>query len=127
VLVVDDELDARELLGTVLELEGAEASLAGSADEAMARLAERAFDVIVCDIGMPEEDGYTFMRRLRAAGEARGGWTPAIAVTGYAGERHDRDAILAGFQMHVAKPVEPAVLVNTIARLWRRRDRAGLR
>lgn len=122
VLVVDDEEDTREMLATVLELEGAGVVRAADAATALAHLAATPFDAIVCDIGMPGEDGYAFIRKLRAAGEARGGWTPAIALTGYAGEKHGRAALLAGFQMHVTKPVEPAALVASIARLWRRHE-----
>lgn len=121
-LVVDDEEDTREMLATVLEMEGAQVVRAADAASALTHLASAPVDVIVCDIGMPGQDGYAFIRQLRASGEARGGWTPAIALTGYAGEKHGRAALLAGFQMHVTKPVEPAELVSSIARLWRRHD-----
>jgi PAS domain S-box-containing protein len=121
ILVVDDDQDSRDLLVAVLEHEGARVVAAASAADAFVALASHRPDVLVCDIGMPGQDGYAFMRQLRAAGEARGGWVPAIALTGYAREEDSRAALLAGFQMHVSKPVEPATLVTSIARLWRRR------
>jgi CheY-like chemotaxis protein len=119
-LVVDDEDDSRELLVAILEHEGAVVASASSASIAIERLREQRPDVIVCDIGMPVMDGYGFIREVRAAGESGGGWVPAIALTGYASERDSRDALLAGFQMHMGKPVDPARLVRSIARLWRR-------
>lgn len=121
ILVVDDEEDSRDLLVAVLEHEGARVVAAASAADAFVALATQRPDVLVCDIGMPGQDGYAFMRQLRSAGEARGGWVPAIALTGYARVEDSRAALLAGFQMHMSKPVEPAMLVISIARLWRRR------
>ena len=83
-------------------------------------LRHRRFDVIVCDVEMPHEDGYTFMRTLRASGEAAGAFTPAIALTGHAGERHAREALLSGFQMYAPKPIDPPLLLRELSRLWRR-------
>ncbi len=121
VLVVDDEEDSRDLLAALLEHEGAEVRTAASAADAFVALAARPPHVLVCDIGMPVQDGYSFLRQLRAAGEASGGWVPAIALTGYARPEDSHAALLAGFQMHVTKPVEPSKLVSSIVRLWRRR------
>jgi CheY-like chemotaxis protein len=69
---------------------------------------------------MPEQDGYSFMRRLRASGERAGAFIPALALTGHAGAEASRAALLAGFQMHVSKPLDPARLLDNLAKLWRR-------
>ncbi|HEV2859743.1 MAG TPA: PAS domain S-box protein [Pyrinomonadaceae bacterium] len=117
VLVVDDEPDALDLIKVVLERGGASVTAVGSAAEAMTSLEEASPDVMLCDIGMPNEDGYGLVRRVRALGPERGGLTPAIALTAYAGEA-DRDlALEAGFQLHVPKPIDPARLVELVAGL----------
>ena len=113
VLVVDDELDARLLLQEILSQHGAEVTVAQSADEARAALALTRPDVIVSDIGMPDEDGYSFIRKLRAGGARM----PAIALTAYAGQQDAQRAFVAGFQKHVTKPVDPARLVSVVANL----------
>jgi CheY-like chemotaxis protein/nitrogen-specific signal transduction histidine kinase len=120
VLVVDDDPDARELLGLLLGREGAEVALADSAKSARALIHVRQPDVLVCDVGMPEQDGYTFMRQLRASGERAGAFIPALALTGHASAEDSRVALLAGFQMHESKPLEPARLIENLAKLWRR-------
>jgi signal transduction histidine kinase/CheY-like chemotaxis protein len=116
-LVVDDDPDARELIASVLA--GAEAipSTAGSAAEALALIAERPFDVIISDIGMPERDGYQLMRAIRAMPPECGGRTPAIAMTAFARSEDRTRALLAGYQVHLAKPMEPHELLVTIASL----------
>jgi CheY-like chemotaxis protein/anti-sigma regulatory factor (Ser/Thr protein kinase) len=114
VLVVDDEPDARELVQSVLADAGAEAFTASSADEAFALVQSRRPDVIVSDIGMPERDGYQFMRDVRGLGAAAGGKTPAIALTAFARSEDRTRAMLAGYQVHVAKPIDPQELVATI-------------
>ena len=113
VLVVDDEPDARLLIREILHGHGAQVDVAGSAMEARALLKRAAPDVIVSDIGMPDEDGYAFIRQVRAEG-AR---TPAIALTAYASKQDAQRAFVAGFQKHVIKPVEPAKLVSVVANL----------
>jgi CheY-like chemotaxis protein len=115
VLVVDDEVDARALLKRILEDRRAVVSLAESAEEAIALLQHAKFDVLLADIGMPGEDGYALIRRIRSLGEAWGGNIPAIALTAYARVEDRIDAIAAGFQMHLAKPVEPIEVVTTVA------------
>ncbi|HYO96762.1 MAG TPA: ATP-binding protein [Polyangiaceae bacterium] len=120
ILVVDDDPDARELFQALLSREGAEVLTAASAAQAFEVLRKRAPDVIVCDIGMPEQDGYSFLRKLRASGEAAGGWVPALAVTGYAMPKDSQEALLAGFQMHVCKPIDPPHVLASIVKLWRR-------
>ena len=119
-LVIDDDPDARELLSVLLGREGAEVALAASASEARALIRERHPDVIVCDVGMPEQDGLSFMRALRASGERGGAFVPAIALTGHASATDSRAALLAGFTMHACKPLDPPRLLDSLAKLWRR-------
>jgi CheY-like chemotaxis protein len=120
VLVIDDDADARDLLSVLLGREGAEVGLAASAAEARRMIRTRHPDVILCDVGMPEEDGHSFMRLLRASGEDAGAFIPALALTGHAGPEDARAALLAGFQMHVSKPLDPPRLLESLAKLWRR-------
>ncbi|MCK6587946.1 MAG: response regulator [Polyangiaceae bacterium] len=117
VLAVDDEPDARELVTTVLEHAGATVITVGTAPEAFSRLTSLRPDVLVCDISMPIEDGYSLIRRIRALASERGGRTPAIALTTYAREEDRRKALAAGFEVHVPKPVDPAQLVDVVARI----------
>ena len=119
VLVVDDEMDARALLKRILEDFQAIVTVAESADEAIEFLQAGKFDVLVSDIGMPGEDGYSLIRRIRSLGAASGGDIPAIALTAYARGDDRIKAVAAGFQMHVAKPVEAIELVTMIAGAWR--------
>ncbi len=117
VLVVDDEADARALVRRLLEERGANVTTNGSVAEALASLREGRFDVLVSDIGMPEEDGYALIRQVRALPAERGGGMPAVALTAYARSEDRMKAVLAGFQMHVTKPVEPAELLTMVASL----------
>lgn len=117
VLVVDDDEDARILLKYVLGAEGAEVHLAGSATEALERFTELRPDVLISDIGMPGEDGYALMKKIRAQPAELGGGTPAAALTAYAGSQDAQLAFMAGFQHHISKPVEPATLVSVVANL----------
>jgi CheY-like chemotaxis protein len=114
VLVVDDDADAREVLPTVLEQFGVEVAVAASAAEGMALLERHAIDVLVADIGMPEEDGYSLITRIRKL-ESHLRDLPAIALTAYAGDGDRQRALAAGFQLHLAKPVEPHDLVSAVA------------
>jgi signal transduction histidine kinase/ActR/RegA family two-component response regulator len=123
VLVVDDDKDSRDLLVAVVSGAGGLALSAGSAGEALGILRRHRPDVIVCDLGMPEKDGFSFMRELRASGEDAGAWIPAIALTGYASAKDSQAALLAGFQMHLPKPVDPPVLIRSLIKLWRRGTR----
>ncbi|HEX6901099.1 MAG TPA: ATP-binding protein [Thermoanaerobaculia bacterium] len=116
ILLVDDEPDTREVMPAVLERFGAHVAVAASAAEAMTLLQRAGADVLVADIGMPEEDGYSLIGRVRALpGSVRD--LPAIALTAYAGEADRRRAMEAGFHLHLAKPVEPAELVSAVAAL----------
>jgi CheY-like chemotaxis protein len=117
VLVVDNDADARELVALALVAQGAAVRQAGSAAAALALLQAERPDMLVSDIGMPDEDGLDLIRQVRALGPAQGGQTPATALTGYASEE-DRSRILAaGFQAHLSKPVRAAELVRAIQRL----------
>ncbi len=120
VLAVDDEPDARELVAFILKEYGAEVRVAASAKDAFQELRTWRPDVLVADIGMPVEDGYSLLRRIRALSPNEGGAIPAAALTAYA-QAEDRDrAFAAGFQEHVSKPViaqELARLVATLARM----------
>jgi signal transduction histidine kinase len=122
VLVVEDEADTRELLVRVLEHSGAEVAAAASVAAALAALdgsAGRLPHVLVSDIGMPQEDGFALLGRLRERGAERGGAIPALALTAYARSEDRHRALAAGFSAHLAKPVEPADLVGAVARLAR--------
>ena len=117
VLVVDDEPDARALVKRLLEDCKGRVIAAGSAEEALHLVRTERPDVMVCDIGMPDEDGYSLIRRIRALGTEEGGGVPSAALTAYARPEDRVKAVLAGFQMHLAKPVEPAELIATVASL----------
>jgi PAS domain S-box-containing protein len=120
VLVVDDEEGAREIASTILSQAQAEVKVSSSANEALAVLDEWQPDVLVADIGMPELDGYEFIRRVRLRSREQGGAIPAVALTAYA-RIQDRLRVLSeGYQMHIPKPVQPAELVTVVASLAKR-------
>jgi hypothetical protein len=125
VMMVDDEADARNLVRRLLEDHGALVVTASSGEEAFPQLAASQFDVLISDIGMPVEDGYMFLRRVRGLGPDNGGSIPALALTAYARAEDRVRAILAGFQMHIAKPVEPVELITMVASLAGRTNRAA--
>ncbi|MBI4696402.1 MAG: response regulator [Gammaproteobacteria bacterium] len=117
VLVVDDEADGREAVAALLEKWGAAAHVASSASEAYALVPRALPHVLIADIEMPGEDGYTLVRRLRALPAAEGGALPAVALTAYAGPDDRARALAAGFQAHLAKPVEPLALLDAVRAL----------
>ncbi|HYP54306.1 MAG TPA: ATP-binding protein, partial [Pyrinomonadaceae bacterium] len=117
VLVAEDEDDTLELLSMLLRRNGAEVTGVTSTRAALDALDAASFDVLVSDIGMPDEDGYELMRRLRARPAERGGRTPAIALTAYAGDKDRLLALRSGFQLHLSKPLEIAALISGIADL----------
>jgi CheY-like chemotaxis protein len=117
VLLIDDEPDAREVISAILTRCNAVVTTAGSAREALNTVRGTTFDVIISDIAMPDEDGYWFVRQLRALPPEEGGSTPAAALTAYAREEDRQRALSAGFQSHLAKPVDPCDLANAIAQL----------
>ena len=119
ILVVDDEAGILELLKTILEQSGAQVTAVASAKEAIAVLTAnlRKHDVLLSDIGMPDEDGYALIRQVRALGAELGGQIPAVALTAYVRVEEQSESLAAGFQRHIAKPVELAQLVSVIAEL----------
>jgi signal transduction histidine kinase/DNA-binding response OmpR family regulator len=121
VLLVEDNADTCALLQIVLEDAGATVTAAASSAAALAVLAATQPDLIVADIGLPEEDGYTFIARVRALPQTAGGQIPAVALTAYASDEDRQRALLAGFQRHVSKPVEGDALIQTLAELAARR------
>ncbi|MBW4496028.1 MAG: response regulator [Oscillatoria princeps RMCB-10] len=123
VLVVEDDADTSELIATVLEGHDAKVTAVSSVREALAEIERSRPDVLVSDIGMPGEDGYSLIRKLRAM-EAKQGWRiPAAALTAYAKAEDRTRALSAGFQMHITKPVEPAQLAAAVATLAERRGK----
>jgi signal transduction histidine kinase len=125
VLVVEDEEDARDLLLTALEQRGARVTAVPSVADALARFAAGHPDVLVSDLAMPDEDGYSLIRQVRALPADRGGNVPAAALTAYVRAEDRARALAAGFQMHMAKPVDPVELVSMVAALAGRRAPAG--
>jgi CheY-like chemotaxis protein len=109
---VDDNEDARSLVLTALQAAGAEVQVAASARDGLELFDMAPFDVVVSDIGMPDVDGYDFVRELR--GRRRAASVPVIALTAYAGIDDARRAVAAGFQRHIAKPIDPADLVAIV-------------
>jgi signal transduction histidine kinase/ActR/RegA family two-component response regulator len=117
VLLVDDEPEARQIISTVITRTGAEVKACESANEALAKILEWKPDVILSDIAMPDEDGYSFINKVRSLPREKGGDTPAAALTAYARDVDRRQALAAGYQMHIAKPIGAGQLVSMIARL----------
>jgi signal transduction histidine kinase/ActR/RegA family two-component response regulator len=120
VMIVDDEPDAIGLVKQIMEDCGAVATACTSGTEFLDCVARLRPDVVIMDIGMPEMNGYTLIGKLRALSPEQGGRTPAVALTAFARSEDRRQAMLAGFDVHVAKPVEPGELVAVVSRLARR-------
>ena len=117
VLVVDDESDAREIMAHALQACGARVTVAGGARDAFDVLVSTDIDVLLSDIAMPDEDGYSLIRRVRASTNTRVATIPAVAVTAHARPAEREQAFAAGFQRHLAKPVEPVDLARTVDQL----------
>jgi CheY-like chemotaxis protein len=117
ILVVDDDADARTFITFLLEQHGATVNAVTSANAALIALSQFRPNVLVSDIGMPLTDGYMLLRQIRTLPPEQGGHVPAIALTAYAGDINYQQAIAAGFQEHLSKPVESDALVATIVRL----------
>ncbi|WP_228037653.1 ATP-binding protein [Nodosilinea sp. LEGE 06152] len=117
VLVVDDDPDARELVAFMLSQYGAEVMSTASAAEALATLETAQPSVLVSDIGMPDMDGYTLIKQIRALPPERGGQVPAIALTAYTREADQQQALASGYQRHLSKPFEVELLVKTVLTL----------
>lgn len=119
VLVVDDDADARAFTTFLLEQYGATVTAVASAEAALTAIAQMKPDVLLSDIGMPVIDGYMLMQQVRSLPLEQGGYTPAIALTAYAGELNYQRSLAAGFQQHLAKPIEPTALITAIVSLVR--------
>jgi CheY-like chemotaxis protein len=117
VLVVDDNADIREMLGIVLQQYGAEVRAVASAAEALETLEQSLPDVLVSDIGLPEQDGYGLIRQVRSLRPEQGGSIPALALTAWSGAEDRLRALSAGFHSHLAKPTDPDELATVVARL----------
>jgi CheY-like chemotaxis protein len=115
VLVVDDEPDARAMIERLLREHGATVTASAAAEDAMQILQAGRFDILLSDIGMPGEDGYSLIKRVRALPAAEGGDIHAIALTAFARAEDRRRVIAAGFTAHLAKPVEAVDLIKSIA------------
>ena len=116
-LVVEDDADSRGMLVLVFERSGAKVTAAASAEEAMEAMRRATPDLLVCDIGLPGQDGLEFIRKVRALEAEKGGRIPALALTAYAGPADHERALAAGFDKQVSKPVVPAELVDQAALL----------
>ena len=117
ILAVDDDADSLDMLKIMLEQQGATVVVAESAADALDILNTRELDVLVSDVGMPGEDGYSLLNKVRKLPVESGGSIPAVALTGFAREEDNARALSAGFDKHVAKPVDPSALVQEIAEL----------
>jgi len=117
ILIVDDEPDARNLIERILADRSASVIKADSADEAMRLIRSERPDLLLSDIGMPHKDGYDLIRSVRALPLDEGGRTPAIALTAFARSEDRTRAMMAGYQVHLSKPVEPSELIATVASL----------
>ncbi len=120
ILIVEDDTDSRNVLAVLLQQLGALVDAVASAKEAFDRVSHRRPDVLVSDIGMPDEDGYSLIRRVRQMGGERR--LPAIALTAYAREQDADEALESGYDCHLPKPVAPAALVRAIKTLSARRE-----
>jgi hypothetical protein len=120
VLIVDDEADTRDYQATLLSTSGATVKAVASAAEALEVIKQWQPDVLLSDIGMPLEDGYSLVRKIRALPPAKGGQIPAVALTAYAKDEERQQALSCGFQQHLSKPIEPAELVKVVASLANR-------
>ena len=116
-LIVEDDTDSREMLVEVLKQFGVNVVAVASVAEALEAIEQTRPDVLVSDIGMPGEDGYDLIRKLRALPAERGGMIPAVALTGYVSGKDRAETISAGYQEHISKPVEPSKLIGVITGL----------
>jgi len=117
ILLVEDDKDSRDMLEMVLSIYGVKVESAETAAEALEKLRKLKPDVLVSDIGLPGEDGYDLIRKVRALPSREGGETPAIALTGYVSVQDRKLALDAGYQDHIPKPVNPNVLLKLLVGL----------
>jgi CheY-like chemotaxis protein len=123
VLLVDDEDDVRDALRLILQQNGLTVTTASSVPEAFELLQREQPDILLSDIAMPGEDGLSFIRRVRLLPPGSGGLTPAAALSAYASAGDRKSALLAGFQFHIAKPVDPGHLLAVIASMAQLREK----
>lgn len=116
-LVVDDDIDSCELITLALELQAVEVTAVPSVSEALTVFEDWQPDIIVSDIAMPKEDGYSFIQKIRALAIEEGGKVPAIALTAYVGKAAYQQALDAGFQRYIPKPIEPDKLIAVVTEL----------
>ncbi len=124
VLVVDDEEDARDIVAAMLKHEGADVETAPSAHDGFELVTSFLPHVLVSDIGMPGEDGYSFVARVRKLPAQTGGKTPSIALTAYSSPEDRRRALAAGFDVHLTKPIDLGHLISVIVKLSQTSPRA---
>jgi len=117
ILVVDDNPDTLEFMTTALSQYDVKVITANSAHEALQRLQEARPDILLSDIGMPGEDGYVLIRQVRSLPQEKGGQIPAAALTAYVREEDRMQALAAGFQMHIPKPIDPVHLLQVVTKL----------
>jgi len=117
ILVVDDQSDSREIVVDILQRYGAKMSSAASAPEALDMLLQQPPDLLIADIGMPGEDGYSLIEKIRALPASSGGAVLAITLTAFARSEDRERALSAGFQEHITKPVAPHELITFVARV----------
>ncbi|MBD1867319.1 response regulator [Leptolyngbya sp. FACHB-671] len=117
VLVVDDGNDNLQFLAFLFETYGADVTAVRSTSDALQAFLKRQLDILVSEIRLPEENGYTLIRRIRELTAEQGGQVPAIALTGDAKESDRQQALAAGFQQHLAKPVDPDTLLQAVLKM----------
>jgi len=117
VLVVDDDVDTRDVIGVLLEKAGASVTTTDSSATALAALERMRPHILIIDIGLPEEDGYTLIRKARAFLNEQGYFIPAVALTAYSRPEDQQRALAAGFDLHMSKPHGPIQLIDVVARL----------
>ena len=117
VLLVEDEPDTRTLLGLLLQRAGAQVSETATAEEALSQMPDFQPHLLLSDIGLPDEDGYQLIRKLRASPQEALKQIPAIALTAYATDKDRELALAAGYHVHLTKPVEAAELIAAVAQL----------
>ena len=122
VFVVDDDQDTREVIGILLEKAGASVTMMDSSAKALAALERLRAHILIIDIGLPGEDGYTLIRKARALLDERGEKIPAVALTAYSRQEDQQRALSAGFDIHMPKPPKPTELIDVVARLTGRID-----
>jgi CheY-like chemotaxis protein len=122
ILVVDDEGDSRDLVKAILTRYGSEVNCCESAAEALKAVRDWKPDLLISDIGMPSEDGYSLIKKIRKMRSKQARETPAVALTAYVTKEDRESALTAGFQLHIAKPIEPAALVMSIASVTGRKS-----